>query len=58
MNVVEEGDTLFTSSLDSVHLVTTTNDFVKHDLIIHSETYFHVTSNNEYFESYDAKKRG
>ena len=50
---VEEGDILFTSSLDNAYLVAM-DDFVKHDWIIDSGTSFHVTPHKEWFTSYDA----
>ena len=53
----EEGDILFTSSMDSVHLVTT-NEGMSNDWILDSGASFHVSPNCEWFSTYNAGRTG
>ena len=60
MNAVseaEEGDILFTSSMDSVHLVAT-NEGMSNDWILDSGASFHVSPNCEWFSTYNARRTG
>ena len=53
----EEGDILFTSSMDSVHLVAT-NEGMSNDWILDSGASFHVSPNREWFSTYNAGRTG
>ena len=53
----EEGDILFTSTMDSVHLVVT-NQGMSHDWVLDSGASFHVSPNREWFTNYDARRIG
>ena len=60
MNAVseaEEGDILFTSSMDGVHLVAT-NEGMSNDWILDSGASFHVSANYEWFSNYNAGRTG
>ena len=48
----QEGDILFTSSMDSVHLVAT-NEGMSNDWILDSGVSFHVSPNCEWFSTYN-----
>ena len=53
----EEGDFLFTSSMDSVYLVAT-NEGMSNDWILDSGVFFHVSPNHEWFSTYNAGRKG
>ena len=52
MSEAKEGDILFTSSMDSVHLVAS-DDIVAHDWVLNNGASFHVTPNKDWFIKYD-----
>ena len=53
----KEGDILFTSSMESVHLMAT-NKVMSNDWIIDSGASFHVSPNCEWFSTYNAGRTG
>ena len=60
MNAVskaKEGDILFSSTMDSVHLVAT-NQGVSNDWVLDSGASFHVSPHCEQFSNYNAGRAG
>ena len=54
---IEEGDILFTSTMDSIHLVAT-NQGISNDWVLDSGASFHVSTNRDWFTNYNARKTG
>ena len=57
VNEAKEGDILFTSTMDSVHLIAT-NQGMSHDWVLDSGASFHVSPNCEWFSNYNAGRIG
>ena len=55
INKAKEGDILFTSTMDSIHLVAT-NQGISNDWVLESGASFHVSSNCDWFMNYDAQR--
>ena len=57
LSEAEEGDILFTSTLDNVHLVAI-DQGISNDWVLDIGALFHVSPNHDWFTNYDAGRTG
>ena len=57
INKAEEGDILFNSTMDNLHLVAT-NQGMSNDWVLDRGASFHVNPNCDWFTNYNARRTG